>query len=165
MPGLTMQLTGKSRTPGERASAPGGALAEPGSFFVLWRWSGCRSEGDGESERFQLADVVACLLGFVGAAGVVAGAEFAEADDAAGQQVPDDDQDGPGDGDQGLELAAAADDPPVAFAEEGVGAGGAGGGLAEQAPEVGVALAGLAMAGLGPGLDGARGQLGPRHQV
>ena len=43
--------------------------------------------------------------------------------------------------------------------------GGRGGGLAERAFQVGVALAGLAGAGHRPGLDGARGQLGPGHQV
>ena len=102
---------------------------------------------------------------FVDAAGVVAGAEVAEAGGGVGEQVPDDDQDGAGDGDQGLELAAAFDEPPVAFAEEGVGAGGGGGGFAEVPLEVGVALAGLAAAAAGPGLDGARGQLRPRHQV
>jgi hypothetical protein len=46
--------------------------------------------------------------------------------------MPDDHQDGAGDGDQGLELATAADDPPVALAGEGAGAGGRGGSLAED---------------------------------
>src|SRR5215475_4867751 len=127
--------------------------------------SGGVGEGDGESERFELADVVAGFLVFVGAAGVIAGAEFAEAGGAAGEQVPDDDQDGAGDGDQGFELAAAAGDPPVALAGEGAGAGGRGGGLAEDGLEVGVAFAGLPGPVLRPGLDGARAQLGPRHQV
>src|SRR5215475_4484650 len=97
--------------------------------------SGGVGEGDGESERFELADVVAGFFVFVGAAGVIAGAEFAEAGGAAGEQVPDDHQDGAGDGDQGFELAAAAGDPPVALAEEGAGAGGRGGGLAEDGLE------------------------------
>ena len=56
--------------------------------------------------------------------------------------MPDDDQDGPADGDDGLLGAAAAGDPPVAFAEEGVGAAGADGGLAEDAGQVAVAVAG-----------------------
>jgi hypothetical protein len=47
-------------------------------------------EGDGEAERFQLADVVADLLVFVGAAGVVAGAEVGEPGGGVGEQVPDD---------------------------------------------------------------------------
>ena len=36
-----------------------------------------------------------------GAAGVVAGAQFTEPGGGVGQQVPDDDQDGAGDGDEG----------------------------------------------------------------
>ena len=68
----------------------------------------------------------------VDAAGVVVGSEVVEAGGGVGEQVPDDDQDGAGDRDQGLELAAALDDAPVAFAEEGVGLGGRGGGLAER---------------------------------
>ena len=35
--------------------------------------------------------------------------------------MPDDDQDGAGDRDEGFEFAAAFDDAPVALAEEGVG--------------------------------------------
>jgi hypothetical protein len=112
--------------------------------------SGCRGEGDGEPKGFQLADVVAGLVGLVDAAGVVAGAQVGVAGGGVGEQVPDDDQDGAGDSDQGLELAAALDDPPVALAEEGVGLGGRGGGLAEDGLEVGVALAGLVgLAGAG----------------
>jgi len=53
--------------------------------------------------------------------------------------VPDDHQDGAGDGDQVLELAAALDDPPVALPQEGVGLGGRGGGLAEDPFAGGVA--------------------------
>ena len=73
-----------------------------------------------------------------------------EAGGGVGEQVPDDDQDGAGDRDQGFELAAAFDEAPVALAEEGVGLGGGGGGLAEHAFEVGVAFAGLAASVLGP---------------
>ena len=54
--------------------------------------------------------------------------------------MPDDDQDGAGDGDQGLELADPLDQPPVPFAEEGVCPGGRRGRLAEDAFEVRVAL-------------------------
>src|ERR1700681_3997587 len=39
------------------------------------------------------------------------------------------------------------------------------GGMARGAFQVGVAFAGAAAAGDGPGLDGARAQLRPRHQV
>src|SRR4029453_19191331 len=82
-----------------------------------------------------------------------------------GQQVPDDHQDGAGDGDQGFELADAPDQAAVALPEEGVGLGGGGGDLAEHGLEVGVALAGGAGAAGGAGLDGAGCQPGPRHQV
>ena len=73
------------------------------------------------------------LLAGVEAAGVVAGAEFLVAGSQISEQVPDDDQDGAGNRDQGFELAAALDDPPVAFAEEGVSPGGRCGGFAEDA--------------------------------
>ena len=62
--------------------------------------------------------------------------------------------------------AAAAGDPPVALAEEGVGPGGSDGGLAEDAGQVGVAVAGGAVAFLLPGgfLDAWR-VLRPGDQV
>ena len=113
-------------------------------------WVRLRGEGDGVAECFELADEVAGFLVGVDAAGVVAGAEVVVAGGGVGEQVPDDDQDGAGDGDEGLELAAAVDEAPVAFAEEGVGLGGGGGGLTEDALEVGVALAGFAGAAAGP---------------
>jgi hypothetical protein len=77
------------------------------SGFVRAVGSGCGSEGHGEPECFELADVVAGLAVGVGAAGVVAGAEIAEAGGGVCEQVPDDDQDGAGDSDEGLELAPA----------------------------------------------------------
>ena len=56
-------------------------------------------------------------------AGVVeVGAEVDGSGLGVGQQVPDDDQDGAADRDDGFLLAAAAGDASVAFAEEGVGA-------------------------------------------
>ena len=66
---------------------------------------------------------------------MVAGAEVVVAGGGVGEEMPDDHQDGTGDGDQGLELAAALDDPPVAFAEEGVGPGGRRCGFTEDALE------------------------------
>jgi len=66
--------------------------------------------------------------------------------------VPDDGQDGPGDGDLGFGLAAAAGDAAVPFAEEGPSAGGAEGGLAEGATQVGVAVLLLAGPAAGAGL-------------
>jgi hypothetical protein len=75
----------------------------------------------------------------VGVAGMVFGAEFVVAGTAVSQQVPHNDEYGPGDGDEGLELAAPPDQAPVPLAEEGVGAGGRGGGKARDALEVRVA--------------------------
>ncbi len=49
------------------------------------------------------------------AGGVVVGAKIVEAGGRVGQQVPDDDHDGAGDRDQGLEFAAAFDQTPVAL--------------------------------------------------
>ena len=85
---------------------------------------------------------------------MVVGAEVVEAGVRVAQQVPDDDEDGTGYGDQGFELAAAFDQASVAFAEEGVGPGRGCGGVAEGTFEVGVAFAGLAAAGDRAGLDG-----------
>jgi hypothetical protein len=122
-------------------------------------------EGDGVAEGFELPDVAAGLAVFVGAAGVVAGAEVAVAGGGVYEQVPDDHQDGARDGDEGLELAAALHDPPVALAEEGVSFSRGGRGLAEGALEVGIAPARLAGAVLRPGLDGAGRQPRPGCQV
>ncbi len=72
--------------------------------------------------------------------GVVVGAEVVEARGGVGQQVPDDDQDGAGDRNEGLEFAAAFDDAPIALAGEGVDLGGGIGCLAERAFEIGVPL-------------------------
>jgi hypothetical protein len=49
--------------------------------------------------------------------GVVVGAHIVEAGGGVGQQVPNDHQDGPGDGDQGLQLADAPDQAAVALAQ------------------------------------------------
>jgi hypothetical protein len=59
-------------------------------------------EGDGVAEGLELADVAAGFLVFVGAAGVVTGAEVVIAGGGVGEQVPDDYQDAAGDGDEGL---------------------------------------------------------------
>ena len=73
-------------------------------------------EGDPVAHGGELGDVVA--QSFVGgdSVGVVVGAEVAETGGRVGQQVPDDDQDGTGDRDEGVEFAAAFDQAPVAFA-------------------------------------------------
>ena len=76
--------------------------------------------------------MVAGLAVLVQTAGVVVGAEVVVAGGGVGEQVPDDDQDGSGDGDEGFELAAAFDQAPVAFPEEGVGLGRGRGDLAQD---------------------------------
>ena len=93
-----------------------------------------------------MADVVALLAVGVDAGVVEVGAEVVEAGVGVGEQVPDDDQDGAADRDDGLLLAAAAGDASVAFAEEGVGPAGGDGGLAEDRGQVAVAVAGGAAA-------------------
>ena len=97
-------------------------------------------EGDAVAEGVELADVVADLAVDVDAVEVVVAAEVVEAGGGIGEEVPDDDQDGPGEGDEGFEFAAAFDDAPVPFAEEGVGFGGCGGDLAEHAFEASMSL-------------------------
>src|ERR1700751_543659 len=119
-------------------------------------------DGDVEAERLDLPDVVAELAADVEASLVVAGAEVGVPGFGVTEQVPDDNQDGAGDGYLGLGLAAAAGDPVVALAEEGGGAGGADGGLAEAGAQVSVALALLPGPGAGAGLAGERGQARPR---
>src|SRR4051812_10767159 len=129
--------------------------------------SGCWVEGHGESESLKFADVVADLALGVGAGVVVAGAEVDEVDVLIGEQLPDDGQDGAADRDDGAVLAAASGDPPVALAEEGVGAsGGADRGLAEHPGQVAVAVpgAGVALRPAG-GLADPGGEPSPGGQV
>ena len=72
--------------------------------------SGGGFEGDAVAHRHQLRDVVACSAFGVDPGCVVVGAEVAEPGGGVVEHVPDDDQDGAGDRDQGFELAAAFDD-------------------------------------------------------
>jgi hypothetical protein len=65
--------------------------------------------------------VVALATLGVDAGLVEVGAEIAEADGGVGQPVPDDDQDGAADRDDGPLGAATAGQAPVALAKEGVG--------------------------------------------
>jgi hypothetical protein len=118
-------------------------------------------QGDGEAERLDLPDVVAELAVDIGAGLVVALAEVGVPGGGVGEQVPDDDQEGAGDGDLGLGFAAAAGDPGVALAGEGGGAGGADSGLAEGPAQPGVALA-LFPLGCGVRTGGLRGTARPR---
>ena len=119
--------------------------------------SGCGR--DVQAESLELADVVADLALPVDVGVVVAGSEVAEPGFGVGEQVEDDDQDGAGDGGDGVALAVAAGQAAVAFAGEGAGPAGGGGDLAEDAVEVGVALAGLRAGGLRAGLAGLRQRL------
>src|SRR6516225_11417159 len=93
------------------------------------------------------------------------GAEVGEMGGGVGQQVPGDGEDGVADGDQGAFLAAALDDPLVAGGQEGLGPGGAGGGLPEGAAEPGIALAGGGGLAAPGGLAGPGRELGPGDQV
>ena len=108
----------------------------------MWCWSGGGFEGDAVAHRGELVDVVADLAGRIDAGGVVVGSEVVVARGRVGEQVPDDDQDGAGDRDEGFELASAFDQAPVALTEEGVRSGGRRGGFTEDTLEVGVALTG-----------------------
>jgi hypothetical protein len=99
-------------------------------------------DSDLVAEGLQAADVVAD--GALGAAAVVVEVrpEIGEGGVLGGQQLPDDDQDGPADRDDGFLLASASGDPAVALAEERVRAGGSDGGFAEGSGQVAVAVPG-----------------------
>src|SRR5215216_6910885 len=102
--------------------------------------SGGGLQGDLVAEGLQLADVVALGALSVDAGVVEAGAQLLEPCGRVGQQMPDDDQDGPANRDDRASLAASAGDPPVAFTKEGLGLAGGHGGLTEHASQVGVAV-------------------------
>jgi hypothetical protein len=116
---------------------------------VLGGWG----DGDVEAEGAELAQVGADLAVAVGCAFVPVGSEVDEPGFGAGEQVPDDDEDGAGDGAFGPVPAQAAEP----CAEERFGACGAVGGLGAVPLEVGVALAFARLAVAGPGLAGDRG--------
>src|SRR6266496_3313760 len=102
-----------------RSGRYGVRLCGSGGVFVV-------GDGDGQAEGLQAAEVVADLLVPVDMGGVPVRAEVAVAGGGVGEQVPDDDHDGAGDGDLGDGPAAAAGDAGIPLAEEG---GGADGGL------------------------------------
>jgi hypothetical protein len=99
---------------------------------------------------FELGDQAAGFIVGVEAAGEEAGAEFV-AGRAAGQDVPDDDEDGVGDHVEGLEVPVVADRGP--------------GGLDQDQLEVLVAVAALAGAPFSGGFVIARAQASPGGQV
>lgn len=103
------------------------------------------------AEVLELTDVVAHPPVEVDAGVVVAGAEVEEWRVGVGEEVPDDHQDGSADGNDCPLGAPASGDAPVALAEEGIGAAGADGGLAQDPGEVAVAVPGARVALLAPG--------------
>ena len=74
------------------------------------------------AECFELADVVAFAAFGPDSVVVELRVEVVVSAGGVGEQVPDDDQNGPSDCDLGFLLADASDVAPVACAEEGVGA-------------------------------------------
>src|SRR5262249_9221201 len=128
--------------------------------------SSCWLEHDLMAKKdLQLMDEAADLAMVVHPGDVEVGTEIAETGVRIRKQVPDDDQDGAGHGNQCLELARALDETAVALSQEGVGPGRRRCRLAQDALEVGVASASPGRSALGTGLDGTGRQLGPRHQV
>src|SRR5215204_3780678 len=73
------------------------SAAEPGPGRVCGAGLGGGLKGDLVAEGFELADVVALGALWVDAGVVEAGAQVVEAGGGVGEQVPDDDQDGPAD--------------------------------------------------------------------
>jgi len=127
---------------------------------------GCGFEGDLVAQGLEFADVVAGPAVEVDAGFVVVGSEVDEPGVVVGEQMPDDHQDGPANGDDRPLLAAAVGDPPVPFTQECVGAADPDGGLAERPGQVPVAFAGAAVALLpAGGFRDPGGEPGPRRQV
>ena len=80
------------------------------------------------AEGLQLPHEAVGFAGGVDALVVVVRGEVVVAGGRVGEQVPDDHQDGAGNGDEGLALASVFDYAPIAFGEEGWAAAGSGGG-------------------------------------
>ena len=108
-------------------------------------------------KRLNLLDVIAELAVGIAAGGAAAGPVHRA---PVSEQVPDE-QDGAGNGDLSLGLAAAAGDPGVALAEEGGVRAALTAAWPEGAAQPGVALALPRGPGPGPGLAGVRAQPGP----
>src|SRR3954453_13702151 len=100
----------------------------------------CGVEGDSEAEGLELSNVLALLGLGVDVPREVVRAEVVEARVRLGEQVPDDDQHGAADRDDGLLLPATSRDPAVALPEEGVGLGCGYGGLTQDPGQVAVAV-------------------------
>ena len=130
------------------ARVSGGRACARGRERYAWAivGSGGGFEGDLVAQGLEFADVVAGPAVEVDAGLVVVGSEVDEPGLVVGEQMPDDHQDGPADGDDGFLLAAAVGDPPVPLTQERVGAADPDGGLAERPGQVPVAFAGAAVA-------------------
>jgi hypothetical protein len=76
----------------------------------------------------------------------VVGAEVGEGGSFVVQEVPDDDENGSSDSDDGFLPAATSGDPAVTLAEEGIGACGADGGFTEDPGQIGIAVPGRTVA-------------------
>jgi len=122
--------------------------------------------GDLVAEGLELADVVA--LDPFGSQAVVVevGPQIVEVGVVVGQQMPDDDQDGTSDRNDGLLLAAVTGDPSITLTQERVGPAGGHCGFTQDPCEVGIAVTGGPGALLATGgLLHAGGELGPRSQM
>ena len=117
---------------------------------------------DVEAEGLELAEVGADLAVAVARAGVPVGSEVGEPGFGAGEQVPDDDEDGPAGGVPCPVAADASGQAAEPLAEEGAGGRGAGGCLGAVALEAGIAVPFVRLAGAGAGLAGDRGR--PRRR-
>src|SRR3954465_3519868 len=114
--------------------APGPGVSErPTDPKIPDAWSGGGVEGHGVAQRLELADVLPDLAFGIGAGGVVVRAEVDEVSVVVGEQRPNNDEDRSAARHDCAVLSAAAGDPSVALAEEGVGAGRADCGLSEHA--------------------------------
>jgi hypothetical protein len=92
------------------------------------------------AESFELLDQAAGSPLLVASLFVVVGPKILEGSGGVGEQVEDDDRDGPFDCSERFGFGHAPAEAPVALAAEGVGLGRPGGHLAKSGPEVRVAL-------------------------
>jgi hypothetical protein len=114
-------------------------------------WSGGGLGGEFAAGGLELADVAADAAPGVGAGGAEPWPQAGEPGLRVREQVPGDDQDGAAGRDVGALGAAAPGDAPAPLAGECAGLGGACGGVSGHGSEVGVAVAGGALAFLLPG--------------
>ncbi|MBV1940441.1 hypothetical protein KUF83_28300 [Streptomyces sp. BV286] len=106
------------------------------------------------AECLELTDEIAGFSGGIEMAPVPVSTQLLVGGGRGVDQVAGDDEYRADDGNERLGVAAAFDDAAVAGAEEGVGAGGGVGGLAEGALEPEIALAGRVRGRAGTAVDG-----------